>query len=120
MKMQVDSCSSTLDFIGKRMKKDKLLIKLVKQNLSHLIDIQIVLGLAALLSILKSMHSFIKFAQSREVFVCDYVAVIQTCILKIQAFHLDNQTSFEQDVFGILTPKVLFGPKWVLGFWHVR
>jgi hypothetical protein len=43
----------------------------------HSCDFHILLGLVCILHLLKSMHALIKFAQSRDVFVCDLVATIK-------------------------------------------
>ena len=37
-----------------------------------------------------------QFAQSREVFVCDYVSAIHLCIADITAFYVDETTAFTQ------------------------
>jgi hypothetical protein len=46
-------------------------------NYEHLCDIHILLGLACILPLLESMHALIKFAQSRNAFVCDLVVPIK-------------------------------------------
>ncbi len=43
----------------------------------HFCDFHILLGLVCILHLLKSMHVLVKFAQSRDVFVCDLVATIK-------------------------------------------
>ncbi len=42
-------------------------------------DLHIFLGFAYISPLLESMHALIKFAQSRDVFVCDLVATIRFC-----------------------------------------
>ena len=82
-KMVVDSLLPAPDANGKSGKKNKLLMKLASHNLSFLQEFQVLLTLSALLPLLRSVHSLIKFAQSREVFICDYVASIQICISEL-------------------------------------
>jgi len=48
-------------------------------NYKHLCDLHILLGLACILPLLESTHTFIKFAQFKYVFVCDLVAAIKVC-----------------------------------------
>jgi hypothetical protein len=45
----------------------------------HLADIQIVMGLVALMPMLRLAKVLIKFAQSNEAFVCDFLAAVQVC-----------------------------------------
>ncbi|KAG0572981.1 hypothetical protein KC19_VG138700 [Ceratodon purpureus] len=71
----------------------------VTNVLAYLTDVQILLGLACLLPMLRSLHSLIKFAQGRDLFVCDYVAPIHCCMEEVQAFYVDEAKSFEQDIF---------------------
>lgn len=99
VKMQIDSEPPTKDDTGKKMPKDKKLIKLAKKNLGFLCDIQILLGLSGLLPLLRCVQSLMKFAQGRDLFVCDYVAAIQVCMAEITAFYVDDTTAFSQDIF---------------------
>jgi hypothetical protein len=46
-------------------------------NYEHFCDLHIFLGFAYIFPLLESMHALIKFAQSRDVFVCDLVATIR-------------------------------------------
>jgi hypothetical protein len=99
VKMAMDSKPHERDENGKKVPKDKKLLKLAKKNLTLLSDIQILLGLSGLLPLLRSVHSLMKFAQGRDVFVCDYVAAIQVCVAEITAFYVDDATAFSQDIF---------------------
>jgi hypothetical protein len=49
----------------------------VMLNYEHLCDLQIMFGLSCILSLLKFVHVFIKFAQSKDVFVHDLVVAIK-------------------------------------------
>jgi hypothetical protein len=99
VKMSIDSKTPEKDNQGKKAKTDKKLLKLTQKNLSHLTDIQILLGLSGLLPLLRCIHSLMQFAQVCEVFVCDYVSAIQICMAKVTAFYVDDNTAFSQDIF---------------------
>jgi hypothetical protein len=49
----------------------------VMLNYEHLCDLQIMFGFFCILSLMKFVHVFIKFAQSRDVFVHDLVVAIK-------------------------------------------
>jgi hypothetical protein len=46
------------------------------KNLSLLCDLELILGLHAILSLLDCVHTLIKFAQSCNIFVCDFIDVV--------------------------------------------
>ena len=99
VKMKMDSEPLAKDDTGRKVAKDKKLIKLTKKNLAFLCDIQILLGLLRLLPLLRCVHSLMKFVQGRDPFVCDYVAAIQICMAKVTAFYVDDTIAFIQNVF---------------------
>jgi hypothetical protein len=47
------------------------------ENLSFLCDLELIFGLHAILSILDCVHTLIKFAQSCNIFVCDFIDVMR-------------------------------------------
>jgi hypothetical protein len=49
------------------------------KNLSLLCDLELILGLHAVLSFLNSMHTLIKLAQSHDVFICDFIDTMKVC-----------------------------------------
>jgi len=57
VKMSVDSQRPVQDDIGKKVKVDKKCMAMARKNLNHLIDIQILIGLFALLPLLRCVHS---------------------------------------------------------------
>lgn len=67
-------------------------------NLQQLIDIQILLGDYCLLPMLRSLHSLMQFAQCRDLLVCDYVAMMQSCMAEIDISEVDPSTTFAQNV----------------------
>jgi hypothetical protein len=54
-------------------------IPIVQSNLSLLIYVATLLGLNAMMPLLKTIHSLIKFSQMRDVFACDFIAAVKIC-----------------------------------------
>lgn len=52
-------------------------VKLANTSFKHFIDVQIVISLACLMPMLKCLHSFMQFAQERNVFICDLLDAIK-------------------------------------------
>jgi hypothetical protein len=48
-------------------------------NFEHLCDLWILFELTCILPLLEYVHAFIKFAQMKDVFVCDLVVIIKVC-----------------------------------------
>jgi hypothetical protein len=60
-----------------KMALDNLANQQAKLNYERLCDLQVLLGLSCILPSLKSIHALIKFAQMKDVYVRDLVAVIK-------------------------------------------
>jgi hypothetical protein len=60
-----------------KMALNNLTNQQAKQNYEHFCDLQILLGLACILTLLEYMHVLIKFAQMWDVFMCDLVVAIK-------------------------------------------
>ncbi len=77
------------------MTLDAPIISFAKSNLSLLIDVESLLGLNVMMSMLKAVHSLIKFAKLRDVFfMISYVCEGDACCM-----FCDKQSSFEGNVF---------------------
>jgi len=63
-------------------------------NYEHLYDIHIWLGLVCILPLLEFVHALIKFAQSRNVFMCDLVVIIKVCQGNIYNMYCDQTSKF--------------------------
>jgi hypothetical protein len=50
-----------------------------KMNYEYLRDLQILVGFACILTLLELVHSLIKFAQMKNVFMCNLVVVFKVC-----------------------------------------
>ncbi len=65
-----------------------------KMNYENLCDFQVLLGLVCILPLLEFVHAFIKFAQVRDVYVCDMVAIIMVCQGDIYMMYCDQTSKF--------------------------
>ncbi len=61
------------------MSQDNVSTVLARFNLDLLCDLHMLLGLSSLLPLLEAMHALIKFAQGKDIFICDFVVVIKIC-----------------------------------------
>jgi hypothetical protein len=62
------------------MAKDSPSIMYAKVNFELLYDVNLFISLSSLVpDMLKIVHALIKFAQNKDVFVCDYVVIIKIC-----------------------------------------
>jgi hypothetical protein len=62
--------------------------------LSLLCNIHLVLGLACVLMLIETMQSLLKFAQMRNIFICDFIVVMNVYML-----YCDAMSSFQSDAF---------------------
>ncbi len=62
-----------------KMALDAPIIPFAKSNLSLLIDLESLLGLNVMMLMLEAIHSLIKFAKLRDVFVYDFIAIVKIC-----------------------------------------
>jgi hypothetical protein len=61
------------------MAMDSLTNHQAKLNYEHLCELQILLVLACILPLLKSIHVLVKFAQMQDMFVYNLVAIVKVC-----------------------------------------
>jgi len=71
----------------------------VKLNYKNLCDLQVLLGLVCILPLLEFFHAFIKFAQMRDLYVCDLVATIKVNQVDIYMMHCDQTSKFTRNNF---------------------
>lgn len=50
-----------------------------RSNFEFVRDVQVVMGLIYIMPMLEILHGFIKFTQSCDIFVCDFVITIKMC-----------------------------------------
>jgi hypothetical protein len=77
-----------------KMALDSLTYQQAKLNYENLCDLQVLLGLACILPLLEFVHSLIKFAQTRDVYMCDVVVVIKVCQGDIYMMDCDQTSKF--------------------------
>jgi hypothetical protein len=65
-------------------------------NYEHLCDLHILLGFACIFPLLKCVHALIKFAQFRNVYVCDLV-----CQGDVYSMYCDQTSKFIVDNFWV-------------------
>jgi len=53
------------------------IVKVAKANLVNLCDVGTILNLPCVLPMLESINALMKFAQAKDVFVCDYIVTIK-------------------------------------------
>jgi hypothetical protein len=68
----------------------------VAQNLSPFCDVHILLAFPCVIPLLESVDSLIKFAQSPNTFVSDYIAAVKICQAEM---YIDTSTSFQPTHF---------------------
>lgn len=51
-------------------------VEVTKANLVKLCDVSIILGLPFVLFMLEFVHGLMKFVQAKDVFMCDYILII--------------------------------------------
>jgi hypothetical protein len=62
-----------------KMVEDSPFLMAAQLNFKLLCDVDLFISLFCLILMLETIHGLIKFAYKRDVFVCDYVAVINIC-----------------------------------------
>ena len=80
-----------------KMSKDTGVMKptvLTTKCFQHLTDIQVLLGLAAILPMLQLANKFIKYAQRNDVFVSDYLAVVKELKSQFRNLYLEERSKF--------------------------
>jgi hypothetical protein len=82
-----------------KLYEDKATLSQAVKSYDRLLDVQILIGLSCFLPMLRSLNSFMEFAQSRNVFISDYLAAVKECQMEITAFYIDSVTKFIQDQF---------------------
>ncbi len=54
-------------------------IDFAKSNLCLLTNVETFMGLDVIMPLLEIVHFFIKFAQLHDMFMCDFIAIVQIC-----------------------------------------
>jgi hypothetical protein len=73
--------------------------ELGKKNLALLCDFESLLSLPAMIPLLDCVNDLIKFAQSRSVFICDFVTAVKVCQGELFQKFVDEGTAFQGNCF---------------------
>ncbi len=71
-----------------------------KIGLELLCDVEVLLGLTCIIPMLKLVQRSSKFAQNREVLICNFVDVVKKYEVQLYHMHYDYQTMYGQKEFG--------------------
>jgi hypothetical protein len=71
----------------------------VSENLNFLCQLELILSLIAIFPLLDSVHTLIKFAQSCDVFMCDFINVVKICQLEFYQLYNDSHNQFDDLTF---------------------
>jgi hypothetical protein len=84
-----------------KMALDNTTNQQAKLNYEKLCDLQVLLGLSYILPLLESIDALVKFAQMKDVSVCDLVATIKLCQSDIYMMYCDQTSKFTIDNFWV-------------------
>jgi len=86
-----------------KMVLDAPIVPFANYNLSLLTNVETLLGLNAVMLMLKEVHFLIKFAQLKYVFVCDFIIKVKICEGDVHHMFCDQRSCFEGNVFNDFT-----------------
>ncbi len=69
------------------------------ENLSFFCQLELILSLHAIFLLLDSVHTLIKFPQSYDVFMCDFINVMKICQLEFYQLYNDSHSQFDDLIF---------------------
>lgn len=75
-----------------KMLEDAKFVPVAKLILTSLLDIQNVLALPLLMPLLHSIDYLIKFAQSHDVFIVDYISTVKSCQNELFFYYVEEIT----------------------------
>jgi len=62
-------------------------------------DIHLLFGLHIVFPLMKAMQSLLMFVSRKDVFICDFIVVIDVCQTQLYTFHCDNNLSSQCEKF---------------------
>ncbi len=78
-----------------KMTLEAPIITVAKSNLCVFTNVESLLGLNAIMLLLEVVHSFIKFTQPCDMFVCDFIIVVKICEGTVYQIYCDIQSFFQ-------------------------
>ncbi len=85
-------------FIAK-MLKDQIENETIRSNLQKLLNLEFILRLHCILLLLELVHTLIKYAQGKGVYICDFVEAIKMCKDKLYVLYNDLEYKFKDEDF---------------------
>ncbi len=67
--------------------------------MQKLLDIDLIFGLHYILAFLELVHMLIKYAQRRDVYICDFIEAIKMCKSKMYKLYNDLGCKFKGETF---------------------
>ena len=64
-----------------------------------ILNLYAILGMLALILLLDNIDTLVQFAQSQDIFVCNYIAALKICEGQFYAHYIDSTTIFEFEEF---------------------
>ncbi len=92
-----------LKWVGK--KYETLIAKMVVDNdfvesvKAHLLNLCDTNGLPCIFPMLEYVNGLMKFVQSRDVFMCDYITIVKHCQGDLYKMYINLNTSFQANNF---------------------
>jgi len=82
-----------------KMEQDSATTNITKICIDHLTDVQIVVGLACLMPMLRSVYALMQYTQKLDAFICDFLATVKIFQAKINAMYCNPLTAYTHDSF---------------------
>ena len=76
--------------------KEKHLVGAI-ENFKILVDVEVLLSLMCFMPLFNAIHCLIKFLQSRDVFICDFLQVVKVCQSELAYKYIDIATTFKRE-----------------------
>jgi len=71
----------------------------MSNNVELFCDLEVMFGFSCFMPTFKRLNELIKFSQSWQCLVCDFVFVMKLCQIDLYCWHNDPQTTSVDDVF---------------------
>jgi hypothetical protein len=75
----------------------------VNDNLTHLVDVEVLLSLSCVFPLLEVVHNLIKFSQMRDSFDCNFIVTIKICQEDVCFLYFNPSITFKSHVFHLFT-----------------
>ncbi len=81
-----------------KMSKDNVLVAQARFNLNLFCDLHMLLGLFCLLPLLEAVNALIKFAQGKDIFIYDFVAVVEIYQAKLYMMYSNPSNNINMNI----------------------